>query len=203
MNICGIWHFAPVWKESLVSSKGLPQSLRFVNTWVAFSVSETEMRLRAKHTKLAVKHNHAHIECCGGGGCMRKWEGFTSTVKTKQVWSLGLADCFLKCKGANVQKFANVRKMSPLLNTAFLLPSPLSIPATRLPLNVFTFSSFHCSQAALFYFIRESWIPGFSPPQAELKPRSLRTWEMCYRDSQVMVISNPANNYCKDTIRVI
>lgn len=49
-------------------------------------------------------------------------------------------------------------------------PPPLfvSVPATDLPLNVFTFSSFDCSQSALFYFTRESEIPGFSPSQAEL-----------------------------------
>lgn len=51
-----------------------------------------------------------------------------------------------------------------------LPPPPLSVsvPATGLPLNVFTFSSFDCSQSALFYSTRESEIPGFSPSQAEL-----------------------------------
>lgn len=171
MNICGLRHFAPVWKEILVSSKGLPHSPRFVNTWVAFSGSETEIRLWTKHTQLAItgKHNRAHTH--RGGLCVRKWEGFTSRVKTKQGWGLSPADCFLKCKGANIQEFANVREMSPHLNR-FLFPSPLSIPATGLPLNVFTFSSFDCGGIALFYFTRESWIPGLSSCQAELSTPS-------------------------------
>lgn len=44
----------------------------------------------------------------------------------------------------------------------------VSVPATDLPLNVFTFSSFDCSQSTLFYFTGESEIPGFFPTQAEL-----------------------------------
>lgn len=42
--------------------------------------------------------------------------------------------------------------MSPHLNTTSILPSPSSILATGLPLNVFTFSSFDCGQTGLFLF---------------------------------------------------
>lgn len=66
MNICGLQHFASVWKDILVSLRGLPQSPRFVNTWVAFSVSETEIRLCTKHTKTR-SHNSAHTVHTEGG----------------------------------------------------------------------------------------------------------------------------------------
>lgn len=69
MNICGLQHFASVWKEILVSLRRLPQSPHIVNTWLVFSLSEIEIRLCIKHTK---KHSHSETQMCtqythGGG----------------------------------------------------------------------------------------------------------------------------------------
>lgn len=124
MNICGFQHFASVWKEIFVSLRRLPQSPCFVNTWVAFSVSETEIRLCTKHTKTKLCTHSSHT---WEGGLHEEMSRFhpqsqNQTGLGSGVW--GLADCFLNCKGANVQKFANVWKMSPHLNTVST-PFPL------------------------------------------------------------------------------
>lgn len=166
--ICGVtaWIFV-AFDTLLLSGKRfhflqsqLPQWPRLESARVVFSVTDIKNQILHKtHKKLASQKSNTKVHTRStyrGGLCARKWEGFTSGVKTKQGRGLGLADCFLKCKGVNVQKFANVRKKSPHLNTTSLLPSPLSIPATGLPLNVFTLSSFDWSQTALFYFTGES-----------------------------------------------
>lgn len=108
------------------------------------------------HEMQETLHAHEHQE-------MR---AFHLQSQNQPGWGLG--HCFLKSNGCKcTNEISSVRKTSPRLYTAFLPPPPLSIPATDLPLNVFTFSSFNCSQTALFYFIWEVWILGF-PSQAEL-----------------------------------
>lgn len=124
-NICGLQHFASVWKGIFVSLRRLPQIPCFVNTWVAFSVSETEIRLCIKHTEniVALKHNCAHtVHKHRGGPCMRKWVGFTPRVKTKQGRGLGVWQIvFLSAK---VQTSRNLPKCGKCLPISTLsLPS--------------------------------------------------------------------------------
>lgn len=144
-NVCGLRHFASVWKEILVSLRGLPRSPCFHKCMGGIFCAQNTQSNTIAHTHTHTVHTEHEV-------CVRKWEGFTSRVKTKQGRGLGLPDCFLKCKGANVQKFANVRKMSPHLNTAALPPSP---PCRFLPqpFRLMCLPSAHLTAAKLPFFI--------------------------------------------------
>lgn len=157
MNICGLQHFASVWKEILVSLRGLPQSPCFVNTWVAFSVSEIEIKL---WTYRSASNTIAHTRYTHRGPCMRKWFHLQNQ---NQGWGLG--DCFLKYEGANVQKFASVWKMSPHLNTVFdpfprqFLPQPfrlMCLPLTNLTAQLPFFISLEKVEFLAFLHLRRN-----------------------------------------------
>ena len=132
-HICGLQHFASVWKGIFVSLRQLPQSPCFVNTWVAFSVSVTEIRLCRKH-----KNTHS-IHRGGLAWGNERVSPPESKPNRVRVWQI----VFLSAKGQTSKNVPMWGKMSPHLNTASL-PSPSSVPATALPLNVFTLSSFDC-----------------------------------------------------------
>lgn len=97
-------------------------------TWVSFFLCVKIRRERAQNTQ---KHPNTDTHT------RRKWASFTPRVKTKQAPVWGLADCFVKCKGPNVQKFAAVWKKSRHL-CLFSLPLCQLLNPTPL-LNVFTF----------------------------------------------------------------
>ncbi len=105
MNICGLQHFASVWKDILVSLKGVTTKPMFCEFMGGIFCEWNWDKITYKTHKNTQSQSNtiAHTQYTQtGGDCMRKWEGFASRVKTKQGWGLGLADCFLKCKGANV-----------------------------------------------------------------------------------------------------
>ncbi len=87
--------------------------------------------------------------------------------------------------------------MSPHLNT---------IPATALPLSVFTLSSFDCGHTARFYFSR---VPGLSPSEAELNtaPTGLEecfTGTLTSQSSQMLQGSNSHRKHaCLTTDRTL
>lgn len=112
------------WASLFASKEILPLSPFFQRHW--WHLMRVKMRFEiwcTKHTRMHVhRHRHARVHTWGvARGNESVWPPQLESKPNKVgVWT----DCFLKSWGVNFQKFANVWKMSPHLNTVST-PFPL------------------------------------------------------------------------------